>query len=578
MPDIESVEIDGVRGISGKYELSKRTLLIGPNGSGKSTIPVTIDFTLLGLVPGYQKKETFANASGETMRGVVKIADHIIERTLTQGKTLRERIKIDNGTPTDAKAAAPMLELILGKEPPVLNMPAFWDATSTEKRRILLRLVADPETQATLAADEEKARDAKKELTRQRQVAEKTVENLSKRLAGMEKPAGNLEHMRKEIKELSAQIRETETKVAEGQANDKARANLTSQIEKVADLSEKELPELDAKLEELDAELTQVREQLDALVEPPHPVERVALTGRAAEVVGEVVQDLTRLACTLEDTAAEDESASTLCDSFKDMATRLGDLLPSDEAVAEAQAMETAYNAYQQEHLRLVASQEVFTDRIRLVKAQIEAGHQRVKTALEAQEDLDKLGDGADQKDVAALNGMCVRRQELEAKVEPLAEVAMVQREIEAARLEAEQALSEEDQAKKKLQEAIDAQQAVVEQAAEELAKRSKSILPYGNLRLEDDGKDITIFWAKSKDLRVQRTTLSGGEQALFDCALGHALAPGALIVIEGAEIDNANIVRVMDHIRDCEFQVLLLTCHAPDVVPENWTVLNMGK
>ena len=81
---IDKVEIGAIRGITKTVELGKRTLLTGPNGSGKSAVPVTIDFALLGLVPGYKKNETFANASGDVMKGVVHGGGHIIERTLTQ--------------------------------------------------------------------------------------------------------------------------------------------------------------------------------------------------------------------------------------------------------------------------------------------------------------------------------------------------------------------------------------------------------------------------------------------------------------------------------------------------------------
>jgi len=565
MPNIHQVVIDGIRGINRTVDLpGKRILVTGPNGSGKSAIPVTIDFTLLGLVPGYQKKETFANASAEVMRGAVKIGEHMVERTLTQGKTLQERIAIDGGTPTDAKAAGAMLELILGQDPPVLNMPAFWEATSTEKRRILLKLVADQETQRKLAENENTARDAKNELTRKRQVAEKTVENLSKRLANAEKPAGNLDHIRQEIAALTAQIRETEKKVADGEANDRARAQMAEDAARL-ETATKALQNAEKAAKKPATALKKVEKALDALEAPTAPESGVQLPEQARKVIEQAVKDLRNI-----DSGLDEE----LADALDGVTGALNGLLPDANAIA---AYDDAWTAYQEQKGALIQEKTLLEQELAKLREAYKDAQRAKEAAERAAERLKTLGAGLDPKDKVALDGMNSRRTELEGKVDPLAEIAMLGREIENARLEAEKALSEEDEAKKVLDEATKTQQAVVAEAAEELAKRSKAILPSGNLRLEDDGKDVKVYWAKSKDLRVERVSLSGGEQALFDCALGHTLAPTALIVIEGAEIDDEKIVEVMEHIPEGDFQVLLITCHKPKKTPKGWHHLDMA-
>lgn len=562
---IDKVEIGAIRGITKTVELGKRTLLTGPNGSGKSAVPVTIDFALLGLVPGYKKNETFANASGDVMKGVVHGGGHIIERTLTQGKTLQERIRIDGGTPADPKAAVPMLELILGKEPPVLNMPGFFQLTSTEQRRIVLKLVADAETQEKLEADEKAARAKKNDLTRTRQVAEKAVENLTKRLATLEKPAGNIDHIKAEIAALTAQIRETEKKVADGEATDRLRAQYTEDA-KALETASKALQAAEAASKKPTAALKKVQKAIDALEAPTVPQSGEMMSEKAMNVVKWASADLTGIASHGEDDLAE---------QLDGIAADLISILP------DAKAQE-AYAAAAANYRKDKAELEQAKTQLEKELVAIRDAYKDAKRAKEAAEQADKrladLGAGLDQKDKAALEGMKSRRAELEAKSEPLAEIAMVQREIESARLEAEKALAEEEAAKPAIEAAIQAQQAVVEQAATQLAKRSKELLPVGNLKLTDDGKDLTVAWAKSKDLCVQRTTLSGGEQALFDCALGHALAPSALVVIEGAEIDDNNILTVMEHIPDGDFQVVMLTCHTPATIPEGWTQLDMAK
>jgi chromosome segregation ATPase len=567
---IDKVEIGAIRGITKTVELGKRTLLTGPNGSGKSAVPVTIDFALLGLIPGYKKNETFANASGDVMKGVVYGNGHIIERTLLQGKTLQERIRIDGGTPADPKAAVPMLELILGKEPPVLNMPGFFQLTSTEQRRLVLKLVAAVETQEKLESDEKAARAKKNDLTRTRQVAEKAVENLTKRLATMEKPAGNIDHIKAEIAALTAQIRETEKKVADGEAADRLRAQYTEDA-KALETASKALQDAEAASKKPTATLKKVQKAIDALEAPVAPEGGEMMSEQAQSVIREAHGEIKAIIGLCE----YDDDKADLCEPLEGIAATLTSVLPDAEAIS---LYEEASAEYRHEKAALEAEMRLLNETL----AKLREAYKDAKRAKEAAEQAEKrladLGAGLDQKDKAALEGMKSRRAELEAKSEPLAEIAMVQREIESARLEAEKALADEEAAKPAIEAALQAQQAVVEQAAAQLAKRSKELLPKGNLKLEDDGKDITISWAKSKDLRVQRVSLSGGEKAIFDCALGHALCPTALVVIEGAEIDDNNILTVMEHIPDGEFQVVMLTCHTPATIPDGWTQLDMAK
>jgi len=556
---IESVEIENIRGISKVVEFKNRTLVTGPNGSGKSTIPVAIDFALLGLVPGYKKNETFANASSDFMRAVVNIKGHSIERILTKGKTLSERIAIDNGTAADPKAAVPMLELILGQEPPVLNMPAFWNSTSTEKRRLLLKLVADSETQKKLEQDENKARGIKNDITRTRQVAEKTVENLTKRLAGLEKPAGNLAHMKNDIVELTNQIRETEKKVADGEAVEKTLAILISQKVAIKDL--KESIKINKKLlKKSDVELKRIESEIESKGKEPvfELSGKKELSDNANEIVGVVVSELNDI------NSADDSTLCIVHESISSLKPLLHDADEGNRSKLRMKWIDESRHLCQSKHGALVQVSK-YTKLTATSQAEL-------KVAQQAEKKIEKLGDNVDPKDRAALDGMNSRRSELESKIDPLQQIDTIGREIEQARLEAEKALVDEDNAKKALEVAVREQQAVVECAADELAERSKTILPYGNLRLFDDGKDISVYWAKTKDLKVQRNTLSGGEQALFDCALGHALAASALIVIEGAEIDDNKIVELMNHIPEQgEFQVMIVTCHEPKTIPEDW-------
>ena len=566
---IDKVEIGAIRGITKTVEMGKRTLLTGPNGSGKSAVPVTIDFALLGLVPGYKKNETFANASGDVMKGVVHCGGHIIERTLTQGKTLQERIRIDGGTPADPKAAVPMLELILGKEPPVLNMPGFFQLTSTEQRRIVLKLVADAETQEKLEADEKAARAKKNDLTRTRQVAEKAVENLTKRLATLEKPAGNIDHIKAEIAALTAQIRETEKKVADGEAADRLRAQYTEDA-KALETASKALQAAEAASKKPTAALKKVQKAIDALEAPTAPESGELMSEKAAAVIKQVVDDLSSPESAL-DIYCDDVGGEIIAKAV----AALTALLP-DTAAQEAYSAACAN--YRKDKGELEQAKAQLEKELAALREAYKDAKRTKEAAEQAETRLADLGAGLDQKDRAALDGMNARRAELEAKSEPLAEIAMVQREIESARMEAEKALADEEAAKPAIEAALQAQQAVVEQAATQLAKRSKELLPYGALCLMDDGKDLVIAWEKTPATKIQRVSLSGGEKVIFDAALAHALCPTALTVLEAAEVDDTSLMELCSHLEKAEHQVIVCTCHTPATIPEGWTQLDMAK
>ena len=76
----------------------------------------------------------------------------------------------------------------------------------------------------------------------------------------------------------------------------------------------------------------------------------------------------------------------------------------------------------------------------------------------------------------------------------------------------------------------------------------------------------------------VLRTSLSGSEQARFDVALGHALAPEAAVLLEAAELDHDNLMSFMKQTADEKFQIICATWYEPGTVPEGWTVQQLGE
>lgn len=565
MSKIDKVRIDGIRGVENReVTLDRLNLITGPNGSGKSTIPVGIDFVLLGLVPGYKKTEMFDNATDHAMSGVVTMGDNVIERTLTRGKTMRERISVNGGDPADAKAAAPLLQAILGKSPPVLNMPAFWACSSSEKRRMLLRLVADADTQKALAEKETTARGKKNDLADVRRGAEKAVESLQKSLAQLEKPAGNLDALKAEKAEIETELEVVRDRVSTGEANDKARIELSALIDAVPAAKE-EVKELKQKKAKIDADAASLAERRGAMGERPTVPSQYNVSDEILAIVVKSIHLLERI-----------DDSNELCNDALEL---LNSLLPDPE---ENTTATRAIEDYDKTRALQNAAMAKFSTATAAVDRKLAAAKGRLDSAKEAGKKIESIGDGLAANDPALKEGLEKRLVEAKAKIEPLEEIAVLSREVEKAQLDAEEALANEETAKVDLDAAVFAQSKIVAEASDMLATRSKEILPYGNLRLEDDGKDVTIMWAKSETLSVPRTTLSGGEQALFDNATGHSLAPEALIVIEAAEIDNENIVSVMERITEtcpADTQVIVLTCHAPPAgtIPEGWNLIELS-
>jgi hypothetical protein len=210
-----------------------------------------------------------------------------------------------------------------------------------------------------------------------------------------------------------------------------------------------------------------------------------------------------------------------------------------------------------------------------------------VVIAENAEKRLASVGPGVDPHDVAARAGLEQRQSEIAAKLAPLRRIDAIEREIKSAEIAAERETDAEEDRKATLTAAIERQKAVVEGAVEDLALRSREILPEGQLGLNDDGRNISIYWQRGT-VQVQRCALSGGEQALFDCAVGHSLATGALVAVEAAEADDDRVGAMLAHFPTAISQVAVLTCHPPVVgqgdvkvrvyeVPQEWNVITMG-
>jgi DNA repair exonuclease SbcCD ATPase subunit len=539
---ITKIECKNLRGKTGSWNIGQKTLVVGPNGSGKTTLAAAVNLALLGYLPGNDRKDTFANASAEVMSAGVTIGAHTISRTWSQGKTLSETIAVDGASAPKAAAEA-MIRLATGDQPQVMDMSAFYAMSATEKRRTILTLVSDGATLDKLLADETKARDALNNKRRDRQAAEKSIEQLTKSLSAMVKPTGNVEMIKKQLAETEALRNETRDKVSKGEANEAAKKQVDTQIKSMAGY-EKKLADAKIALKDCEKRGKALRCEQDILGKPEVVEDVEPLPVRAQEVVKSVIAEM------------EEPHLVHQCDN---MAEKLRSLITSPEAKLKNDLIISEWQIKSDKLANNIANAQA---EYREIQANMEKYKAMVGAAQKAEKQIEKIGAGVDEKDRAALTGLDMQITELRSKLNPLLEVAALTKQVEQSKLTAEKALADEETAKKALETALEAQQKVVEAAKSMLNERATEILPSGTLIIEDDGaKELTLSWAR--DGRVtQRQTLSGAERAIFDAGLGYALASTGLVIIEAAEVDTDNMGHLCKHLQDFPAQILLLTCH----------------
>ena len=559
---ITEICLKNFRGITGQLELSQRTLIVGPNGAGKSAYIAGANFAIQGVLPGYKTNENIKNASGDEMAATVVINDHTIGRKLVQGKTLSESVNI-NGNWAKGKGGNDRIRDILGVKPVLLNMPRFFACTDTEKRRMVLGMYCEQDRLEELMKEEEKRRKAKNSAVDTRKACDKAVDELIQQMAEMEKPTGNLAHLKKEKLEKDGELDEVKLMISTGTANDEARKTIEEAIANI--------PKLEKDIEKAKSDMLAMEgaaEELAGSIEDHNSKRPTADDVSVKVVLPEAalldLQDILDRIDRVIETGLNDMQYKLL----KEARDELFEYFPDEDAVA----------LYDQESKTWALRKDELNAKAAEIKAAV-AGHVgavdrltgELKAAKQNEGKHKNIGPGLDRNNVATRAGIETRIAELNAKIAPLEKIATLEQAAEKARIKANEALDAEEAAKVALQEAEEEQRTVVEEASDMLAVRSKELLPSGNLRIEPTEKGIDIFWAMDKERKISRTTLSGFEQAVFDAALGHALAPEAVIMIEAAEIDASNLWKFMQHTNESDFQIILASWYLPEGTPPGW-------
>lgn len=557
---IEVISIGGIRNQKkSTLKLGMHNLIVGPNGSGKTAHVAGLQWLLNGCLPGHGPSEAFLNACGDEMMASAIINGRTIERRLTKGKTLSETVTLD-GAPvkTGRGGAEGIIQAAFGPKPLLMDLIAFQRMTSSEQRREILSMVCTPQELAGLTDKEAKARDAKNDGQRRAREAAATLATLTKSLADQkDRPVGDVEVIRAALAEANKDIQGVQANIERGKANERARTAYHDAKANLAGIKE-ELAILETSLTEAREAFAKAAEDLKAHeakkpVAPPGP--KIQLPASAVVELTEILEAFKEM------TNGKADVLAPVAPELKAIYARLRALVPN----------RAAHDAY----VKLLEPWEgalaILVDAKEVAQSALSAivqDHNSAKAAAgEAEKHLAAgagIGPGLDPEDEATLAGLQKRRDDLAAKVQALDKIGALTAEIEKARLAVEKAEKNAEGLNKALAAVLEAQADVVEEAAHEVAERSALVLPDGHALIEDDGKDVRIRWGRGDGRRIPWETLSGGEKAMFDCALGHALLPEALVIIEGAEVDNANMGDLLLKLGDVPFEVCILTCHPP--------------
>jgi len=563
---IERVTCENLRGTTKSVGLTDKNLIIGFNGVGKSTVVHAANLAINGYIPDDQSSNksadyVFANSSDDVMKVGAFVNEIPIERVWTRGKNITQKVTV-NGVAGNKNGAQQMIELAVGKDPVLMDMPAFWNMSPKAQSRFILDAVSDADAVEKAFAKEREIREQKNITADERRAAEKALENITAQIAEIDTPQGDINTIKNKLEELRRMERDLNKKISDAQANERVRTELSGLTESLPD-AEKECEYLTEQLAKATGTLEDAKAKVEDL--PDYPEMKMK------RVADKDVQEVLRgVADRLSDINVEDDDVPKIMECI----TTLIDLLP--DPVAENQFKET-WNAVDEQVREAKHNLKIAEENANELQAKHTAIVEQITKAREAGLRLASIGPGVNHTDVDQLNALTEKITAAESMIEPLTEARALSDAAEKARMTVQTLTEKQDAELEKLREAEQGLFALVDAANEQLCVRSTEVLPYGGLVMETSGKDLNILWDMGEGKLVRRHTLSGGEKAVFDAAVGHALSPNACVVIEAAEVDDEHIIMLLENLATHPFQVIVLTCHKPPYDPsDSWNVIKM--
>jgi DNA repair exonuclease SbcCD ATPase subunit len=171
------------------------------------------------------------------------------------------------------------------------------------------------------------------------------------------------------------------------------------------------------------------------------------------------------------------------------------------------------------------------------------------------------------------IEGLSASLTQLKKNEQLFLQASGLEKQAAKARQDGEKLVERVDLIKKCHDALVEKQTELTGQALAGFLYRMDEALPEGNAYIRLAEKSVAIGWAIGGVERPIQA-LSGGERVAFDTALAHALGAGILIK-EVAELDNVRLELTMARLQVLDPQVILVTCHPPQTVDKNWTVVS---
>ena len=577
---ITAIAVNNMHGISRSLAVGRLTLLTGPNGAGKSTMLEGVDFALKGTIPGQSGKdnELFAACStGEEMMAGVTIGGRgAVNRYLVRDKkgTVSHQGHIGDAN----MLKKPPLNAVIEQAVPlsVVSLAGFWalsenkqiadlaryytgEEYSQEKIRGQFAAAFLPKSDAPtqfelLALIQDRVKTKKSEYTATIAGAENTIKTLSAQKDAIERPAGNLADIETEIASLrqtASQIRANLEKFGRDKANKEAWDREKKEAdEALAGLKSVVGPDGNPELKSskiYEWEMNRCRDE--------KAKSKVTADQQLVDFAKKILAGM--------------ETAG--CDACPVMILPKQTIKASTPKTVDLVALEAEFKRYQELH-----------------KKALEAERLEIKlTTLsnDPRKNIDLSTEHAQASD-----SISARIDELTNQKELLSNLATIETSIEATRtgkVEAEEKLVETKKAEASIKKIRAGMMAEIFGPVTAAVNR---FLPSGEavVSATDDGHLFVGWQIEGRSLPTPHCSLSGGEKAQFDPAMGLGLlslegeGKDKLLLIEAAEMTRTSLRQFCATLAgaDDNVQVIVATHtdgEAPLAAIEGWDVVELG-
>ena len=527
---ITRIVTQDLRGHSLDINPEQFTVISGPHGSGKTSAIMAAHLALLGYVPGEAKKgaAVMANCAGHTLGAAVEIDDHTIGRRWQRTeKGISETVKVD-GQKAAGKAAAGMLNLVLGEEPRLFDGFAFWNLSDRETRKAILRVTAGDKADDLLDLDAV-PRASLNKARANREAAEKALALAVQSLQDIPPTTGDIGKLKASIEQDRSTAAELSSRISAGEQADEERKRLMSCISLWNSNREGELNELRFEQETL--------EKGNPMPLPSIPDSIAPIPEWARKAIADLRDHLKKVGDHIGELMIDKITGTEINNAVK--------VQKAKEAISEREEAETQRTAR-----RLTVSRRIGE----LTRMGTEARTAKGRLA--------KLPNSPTPQDRTALKGIQAKIAAANEQIDAATRRAQVEKMIATHKDAVEKARDIEERDKEKLKTAATTMADALMEGADLMRERAGTILPEGTLDVVSTEKTCELWWSRERDgqpFAVPRSALSGSERVVFDAAVAYAMTGDkGTAFIDAGECSNDALIALAPLATRCPCQVVL--------------------